>query len=106
MHVSQRAYSETYHSITRGGWYPWGWRFDASLCNLRESRKERGTAIAIDEFPTGVSVYGVRGLGGNVENGTSTELVQGTGPGRRVSRVSRGGSWGVLALVLETSPLG
>jgi len=60
------------------------------------------------EFPRDVSVYGVRGFGGNVEEWTSTEATQGAGDGRqrtgdlppceiiewgRVVRVARGGTW-------------
>ena len=80
-----------------GRWYPWGWRFDASLCNMRASRKERTTPVVVEEFPRDASVYGVRGLGGNVYDWTSTEDVEGTGESRRAHRVSRGGSWGGAA---------
>ena len=76
-----------------GRWFPWGWRFDASLCNMRESRKERPAPVAVEEYPRDVSVYGVRGLSGNVREWTASEEVQGTGDTRRVSCVSRGGFW-------------
>ena len=76
-----------------GRWYPWGWRFDPSLCNMRESRRERTAPVVVDEFPRDVSVYGVRGLAGNMEDWTSTEQFEGTGPARRVFRVRRGGGW-------------
>jgi len=76
-----------------GRWYPWGWRFDPSLCNMRDSRKERTAPVVIDEFPRDVSVYGVRGLGGNIEDWTSSESVEGSGDSRRVARVYRGGHW-------------
>ena len=80
-----------------GRWYPWGWRGDPSLCNMRESRKERTAPAAVEEFPRDVSVYGVRGLAGNAYDWTSTVEVQGTGESRRVYRVNRGGSWGYTA---------
>ena len=60
---------------------------------MRESRKERNAPVVIEEFPTDVSVYGVRGLGGNMCDWTSTEVTQGTGPRLRARRVDRGGSW-------------
>ena len=63
----------------------------------RESRKERNSPVPVDEFPTDVSVYGVRGLGGNIQGWTATEEVSGTGPARRVARVGRGGCWSSAA---------
>ena len=41
-------------------------------------------------FPTDVSVYGVRGTGGNVREWTGT-----IGVGGRDQRVVRGGAWGI-----------
>ncbi len=76
-----------------GRWYPWGWRFDPSLCNMRDSRKERPSPVVVVECPRDASVYGVRGLGGNIEDWTSTEDIEGTGDHRRVYRVNRGGCW-------------
>ena len=76
-----------------GRWFPWGWRFDASLCNMRESRRERTSLVTVDEYPGDVSVYGVRGLAGNAFDWTSTELVEGKGERQRVARAFRGGSW-------------
>ena len=78
-----------------GRWFPWGWRFDPSLCNMRDSLEEPSTPVVIDAFPSDVSVYGVRGLGGNSRDWTSTEITEGTGDKRRVSRVVRGGGWGI-----------
>ena len=78
-------------------WFPWGRRFDPSLCDMRESRRERPTPETVDSFPRDVSVYGVRGFGGNVRDWTSSELVQGTGPERRSGRVLRGGAWDLEA---------
>ena len=80
-----------------GRWFPWGWRFDPSLCNMRLSRRERNALVVIDDFPTDLSVYGVRGLGGNIRDWTSTENIEGSGPERRVSRVHRGGCWSSVA---------
>lgn len=76
-----------------GRWYPWGYRFDASLANMRTSRRERTAPVAVDEFPTDVSIYGVRGTAGNVEDWTSTEVIEGMGDQGRPGRVARGGTW-------------
>jgi len=76
-----------------GRWYPWGNAFDPSLCNMIRSRRERPWAVAVDAFPADVSVYGVRGLGGNVCDWTCTELIDGAGEGRWIRRVVRGGCW-------------
>jgi len=76
-----------------GRWFPWGDRFDPSLCNMVESQRERTTIAVVDEFPTDVSVYGVRGMAGNMRDWTSTEHVGGSGEGARIGRVVRGGAW-------------
>jgi serine/threonine-protein kinase len=76
-----------------GRWFPWGWRFDPSLCNMENSRRERPAPVLVEEFPADRSVYGVRGTAGNVEEWTSTELVEGRGARARVGRVVRGGGW-------------
>src|SRR5262249_24652586 len=78
-----------------GRWYPWGTRFAHSLCNIRGSRRERAAPVPVDEFPTDVSVYGVRGMGGNMRDWTATEVIEGEGAGVRVLRVLRGGAWNV-----------
>jgi serine/threonine-protein kinase len=53
---------------------------------------ERSELVAVDEFPTDVSVYGVRGMAGNVRDWTSTQVVEGEGAETRVARVLRGGA--------------
>jgi serine/threonine-protein kinase len=67
--------------------YPWGNRFDPSLCNMKESR-ERAGPVPVGSFATDVSPYGVRDLAGNCEEWTA-----GTWGDARGSRVGRGGSW-------------
>lgn len=76
-----------------GRWFPWGSRFDASLCNTRESRRDNPAIASIHEFETDVSVYGVYGMAGNVRDWTCTEERQGEGQGAQVFRVVRGGAW-------------
>jgi eukaryotic-like serine/threonine-protein kinase len=76
-----------------GSWYPWGKRFDASLCNLIVSRRDRANLAAVDQFPNDVSVYGVRGMAGNCQDWTSTEEIDGEGAAARRGYILRGGSW-------------
>jgi eukaryotic-like serine/threonine-protein kinase len=76
-----------------GSWYPWGKRFDASLCNLIVSRRDRANLVAVGQFPDDVSVYGVRGMAGNCQDWTSTEDIDGEGATARRGYILRGGSW-------------
>jgi eukaryotic-like serine/threonine-protein kinase len=91
-----------------GRWYPWGDRFDPSLCNMRDSRREGPGPVTVDEFPTDCSVYGVRGMAGNVRDWTSTVVSEELGDVELPSisymkwqqasdtRVLRGGAWSPL----------
>jgi len=79
-----------------GRWYPWGRRFDASLCNMRDSRREGPATVPVDEYPADVSVYGVRGLAGNVRDWTATRIAR---DGAEDSVVVRGGAWNLPAMV-------
>ncbi|HZU37188.1 MAG TPA: SUMF1/EgtB/PvdO family nonheme iron enzyme, partial [Gemmataceae bacterium] len=76
-----------------GRLYPWGNRFDGSLCNLLDSRRERAGPVAVEEFPKDISVYGVRGTAGNIRDFTGTAWTIGTGETSRRATVLRGGSW-------------
>ena len=76
-----------------GRWYPWGNRIDASVCNTLESRAARPAIAAVELFPDDVSVYGVRGMAGNVQDWTAEESMRGDEATGRVSRVLRGGHW-------------
>ncbi len=75
-----------------GRWYPWGFKFDASLCNIRESRRERNCPVSVVDYPTDVSVYGVTGMAGNMRNWTTTIQSDGEDDPRE-GRVVRGGAW-------------
>jgi serine/threonine-protein kinase len=79
-----------------GRWYPWGRRFDASLCNMRDSRREGPGIVGVEEFPTDLSIYGVRGLAGNVRDWTATRIAR---DGSEDSVVVRGGAWNLPAVV-------
>ena len=80
-----------------GRLFPWGDRFDPSLANMRDSRPTMGP-VAVDEFPTDVSIYGVRGTAGNLREWTSTRLVTGADDHEREWCVVRGGAWFAPAL--------
>jgi serine/threonine protein kinase/formylglycine-generating enzyme required for sulfatase activity len=88
--------------------HPWGDRFDPSWCCVRESHPGRALPSVVDSYPVDASPYGIRGLGGNVQDWCATEF-QREGPpqhGPIVSptpatvgpstapRVHRGGNWG------------
>jgi serine/threonine-protein kinase len=86
-----------------GRLHPWGDAFDPSWCAMRDSQAKPRPAT-VNEFPADESVYGVRGMAGNVLDWTATayvpdgrvpdggalELLPDDGRGRRVAR---GGSW-------------
>lgn len=87
-----------------GRLHPWGDAFDPSWCCMRDSHAAKPRPAEVHAFPLDVSVYGVRGMGGNVldwtrtsylqdghvQDGGALELVDDDGRGRRVTR---GGSW-------------
>ncbi|HEY3255323.1 MAG TPA: SUMF1/EgtB/PvdO family nonheme iron enzyme, partial [Polyangiaceae bacterium] len=75
-----------------GRWFPWGDRFDASLCNIRESTKDGPRVAPVSCFPTDESVYGVRGMAGNMRDWTETASSLGASSTSPL-RVVRGGAW-------------
>ena len=75
-----------------GRWFPWGNRFDASLCNIRESRREGPRVEPIEAFPSDESVYGVRGMAGNMRDWTDT-VAPHSAESQSALRVVRGGAW-------------
>jgi len=81
-----------------GRWHPWGPRWDASLCHSRMSRPDlRAPVEPVDAHPSDVSVYGVRGMAGNVQDWTSSVYVVTSAPDIDL-RVTRGGGWGTNAI--------
>jgi eukaryotic-like serine/threonine-protein kinase len=72
--------------------FPWGDRFDATFCKMRESRPGPVVHEPVGAFSTDESPYGVRDLAGGVREWvTSTHLAD---PGLRVAR---GGGAGASA---------
>ena len=69
--------------------YPWGDRFDATLCKMRDSRGERPVLERIGAFATDVSVYGVRDMAGSVREWCGQTHFAGDGE----LRTMRGGAW-------------
>ena len=75
-----------------GRWFPWGDRFDASLCNIRESTKDGPRVAPVASFADDESVYGVRGMAGNMRDWTETPSALGASSASPL-RVVRGGAW-------------
>ncbi|MCB9681194.1 MAG: SUMF1/EgtB/PvdO family nonheme iron enzyme [Alphaproteobacteria bacterium] len=78
--------------------FPWGDAFDPSWCCMTDSHEGRKLPVEVDAFPTDVSVYGVRGLGGNMRDWTATtwhrpEDPPVHDPDPDTPRVTRGGLW-------------
>jgi serine/threonine-protein kinase len=72
-----------------GRLYPWGDRFDASLCKTQVSREHHSHPESVDLFPGDVSVYGVRTLAGCILEW----VAEAHADGDVGARVWRGGSW-------------
>jgi serine/threonine-protein kinase len=85
-----------------GRWFPWGRRFDASLCNMRNSLQQGARPLPIDKFPDDRSVYGVRGTAGNVRDWTAT-VVSDSDAEEGDTRVVRGGAWNLPAVISRSA---
>lgn len=55
-----------------GRLYPWGNRFDASFCNVRDSSKGRPLPAPVGQFVHDCSPYGAIDMAGNIAEWTST----------------------------------
>jgi eukaryotic-like serine/threonine-protein kinase len=71
--------------------FPWGNRFDATFCKMRDSRAGGPTPEPVGAFPADESPYGVRDMAGGSRDWTSSTL------GGEM-RVVRGGAWNVTSL--------
>ena len=77
-----------------GRWYVWGDGFDESYCCMADSHKGRRLPSVVDSYPIDESVYGVRGLSGNMSDWTASTWFKDWGEEEDSStRVFRGGSW-------------
>ncbi len=80
---------EEWEKAARGpdGWkYPWGDKFDQSLCNTAESDSEGTTEVG--SYPKGKSYYGCFDMAGNVWEWTDSWYDD-----DKDTKVLRGGSW-------------
>ena len=76
-----------------GRMYPWGNDFDPSYCCMHESHEKEIHPSLIDEYPIDCSVYGVRGMAGNVSQLTSSSWKRSwDAPEEHVQVTFRGGS--------------
>jgi serine/threonine-protein kinase len=89
-----------------GRFFPWGDAFDPSWCHTKDSHRGRLLPACIGEYSVDESVYGPRGLAGNMRDWTATahqddsdvrdgeavSFQQGAGEGG-ANRVGRGGNW-------------
>lgn len=85
--------------------YPWGARFDETLCNTRESKLKQTTDVR--RYAKGASPYGVMDMAGNVwewcrntEYGTTENYLDLSG---KQSRVARGGSYSSQRLMVRNT---
>jgi serine/threonine-protein kinase len=75
---------------TDGRRYPWGDRFDASFCKMRESRPDLPAPEPCGTFPSDISPYGVRDMAG----GIAEWVLPSAGDMSLISQIaSRGGAW-------------
>ena len=71
-----------------GRTYPWGNRFDASLCKMRESRSTPTQPEPVGDFPTDESSYRVRDTAGGIMDWCADWFDD-----QETLRSVRGGSW-------------
>lgn len=71
-----------------GRWFPWGNRYDPSLCHNSSSTKEIAQPSAIGSFPPDRSPYGVRDMAGGIREWCRSWFDE-----KDDLRLVRGGSW-------------
>jgi len=71
--------------------FPWGNRFDATFCKMRDSRSQGPCPEPVGAFRADESPYGVRDMAGGSRDWTSSTL-------GGENRVVRGGAWNVTSL--------
>ena len=77
-----------------GRQYPWGNHTDPNWCCVGVSHPDRPQVASVNSFPQDRSIYGIRGLGGNVRDWCIGHLAEKAGPDTpEFQRVLRGGHW-------------
>ena len=78
-----------------GRTYPWGDRFDPRFACVRSSHAGRPLPAPIDAFPDDVSVYGVRGMAGNLRDWCEDafQVARGAALGAGDAKALKGGCW-------------
>jgi len=80
-----------------GRLFPWGSRFDPTLCNMRHSHRDRPTLLPVDSFPSDVSVYGC-------VDGRECPLLDRDRAARgRQGRTIRGGAWNLNQVLVHSA---
>lgn len=86
--------------------FPWGWHHDPSFSNMVQSHDGPPRRVGVTAFPLDESVYGARGLAGNVRDlchddfdrdGPPPGSVLVVGPPGEGRRECRGGGWSAAA---------
>jgi serine/threonine-protein kinase len=78
---------------TDGRRYPWGDRFDASFCKMRESRPGLPRPEPSGTGPFDISPYGVRDTAGGMADWVASLVVGAEGGEASEAVASRGGAW-------------
>jgi eukaryotic-like serine/threonine-protein kinase len=77
-----------------GRLYPWGNHFDPSFCRMRDSERGKPMPVSVDSYKMDRSPYGVRHMGGNVIDWTTTPT-----PDGEDRRIVQGGSYNSIPLM-------
>ena len=73
--------------------FPWGDHLEPSFCVMRDSAEGPRRAVAVSTTRSDVSVYGVRGLSGNVKDWCDDSWTRDPDRTVEMAWVTRGGSW-------------
>ena len=77
-----------------GRWFPWGDGFDPSYACVLESHQDDREPSPVSGYPIDESVYGVRGLAGNMRDWTASHYRKDwMAPIENTHYVGRGGNW-------------
>ena len=108
--VAEMEHEKAFRGVD-GAYFPWGNAFEPTYCKNRLSAPGRSMRTTVDEYPADESIYGVRGLAGNVHSwcadpyqllgpalvDDAPQMSDGSdvvGPGAGgAHRMVRGGSW-------------